>query len=125
HRAAALLEATHNPPKLPAALGVQAGGRLIEKQDARISHQGRSHRQPLLLPAGELSHPAVGFLSELHFFEHLVRRAGLLVETGEQLDGLADGELFRKARFLQRDADPLAQLARVMVPSLTEYPDVA
>src|SRR5262249_27152636 len=92
NRAAALLEAAHDLPQLPAALRVQAGGRLIEKQDAGISHQRRGYRQPLFLSSGKLSHPAIGFLGELHLVEHLVGRARLLVEAGEEINGLTDRE---------------------------------
>ena len=42
----------------------------------------------------------------------------LAIEAGEQVHGFADGELLREARFLQRDAQPLAQLRASVVPGM-------
>ncbi len=50
---------------------------------------------------------------------------GSAVETGEQFDGLADVQLFGEARFLERNADPFAQLARIFVPGVAEDADFA
>ena len=81
-----------------------------------IADQRGGDGQALALSAGKFAHPGVGFFGELQFFQDLVRRARLAIEAGEQLDRLAHGELFREARFLQRNAEPLAQLAGVRLP---------
>ena len=51
--AARLLELVDQVPQMAARLGIEAGGRLVEKQQLRIADQRAGHGQPLLLPAGE------------------------------------------------------------------------
>ena len=59
HRATRLLKVPHDVPKLPPTLRIKSGGRLVQKQNLRISHQRRRHSQPLLLAARQLSHPGI------------------------------------------------------------------
>ncbi len=47
--AAGLLELEDEIPELPSRLGIEAGGRLVEKQQLGMADQRGGHRQPLLL----------------------------------------------------------------------------
>ena len=49
----------------------------------------------------------------------------MVIEAGEQVQGFADRQLLREARLLQRDAQPLAQLALVALPRHAEDFDLA
>src|SRR5438876_10055985 len=62
--AASFLKSTNDVPQLATALRVEAGSRLIEKKNFRISYKRSSDGQTLTLPAGQLSHPRIGFLVE-------------------------------------------------------------
>src|SRR5208337_1820665 len=117
------LEGADDVPELAAALRIEAGGGLVKKEDARIADQSSGYGQALFLAAGKFADPGAGFLGKLKFFEDAGGGTGFAVEAGEQFDGFADGQFFRQARFLERDADPLAQLARVVVPGMTEDAD--
>src|SRR4029077_10174744 len=121
----ALLEDADDVPELAAPLGIEFGGRLVEKKDARITDQSSGDGQALLLAAGKFADPRVGFFGELEFFENLSGGARLAIEAGEEFDSFANVKFFRQTRFLERDADPFAQLARVVVPGVTEDANVA
>src|SRR5579864_4288546 len=125
HGAAIALEGADDVPELAAALGIEAGRGLVEKENLRIADEGGGDREALTLSAGELAHPGVGFLSELQLFEDFVGGPRLPVEAGEQFDGFADGKFFRKASLLQRDAEPLAHLAVVLFPAMSENRNLA
>src|SRR5258708_14314330 len=64
------LEDADDVPELAAALGIESGGRLVEKEDARIADQGSGDGEALLLAAGKFADPGVGFFSEFQFFEN-------------------------------------------------------
>ena len=76
-------------------------------------------------PPESLPTQASAFSVSCEFFENFGGGARFAVEAGEEFDGFADVQFFRQARFLQRDADPLAQLARVVVPGVAEDADFA
>ena len=59
--AVAPLELPHDVPELTAALRIEPGGGLVEKQNSRIGHQRCRNRQPLLLSAGKLADPGIRF----------------------------------------------------------------
>ena len=67
----------------------------------------------------------VDFFIQLHAGQHLVRRPRFAVEAGEQFHGLANRQLFREPRFLQRDADLLPQITGMALPGLPENGHVA
>ena len=106
--AAFLLKGADGVPELAAALRIEPGGGLIEKQNFWVADQRSGDGQALALASGKLAHPGIGLLGELHFFKDFLRRAWLRVEAGEEVDGFADSELFGEARLLQRDAELLA-----------------
>ena len=117
------LEDTDDIPELAAALGIESGGRLVEKEDARIADQGGRDGETLLLAAGKFADPGVSLFGEFELFENFVGEPRFTVEAGKEFDGLADVQFFRQARFLQRDTDPFAKLARVVVPGVSEDAD--
>ena len=53
-------------PKLAAGLGVEAGGRLIEKKKIGIAHERAGQRQTLFLTAGKIADAGILFFLELH-----------------------------------------------------------
>ena len=61
--ASAAFQLVDEIPKLAARLGVQAGGRLIEKEELRIAYQRAGQREALFLSAGKFSHASVSFSS--------------------------------------------------------------
>src|SRR5262249_33219793 len=103
-------------PELPARLGVEAGGGLVQEQDVGPAYQRARDRQPLALAARELPHPSAPLVAELHVGEHLVGGARRPVEAAEKAEDLLDRELFRKASLLQGDADAIAQVGLVVAP---------
>jgi hypothetical protein len=123
--AAFFLEDANDVPELAAALGIESGGGLVEKKNARLSDQRGGDGEALLLSAGKFADPGVGFFGKLQFFENLGGRTRLAIETGEEFNGLANAQFLRQACFLERDADPLAQLARVVGPGVPEDADFA
>ena len=52
-----------------AALGVQAGGELVEEQHFRLVHDGPADHQPLRHPAGQLVNPLAGGVCQAHLIE--------------------------------------------------------
>src|SRR5687767_11551753 len=108
-------------PELPAGLGIETGGRLIEKEQLRIGHQGAGQGEPLLLAARELAHPAVALFTQLHRGQHLLERAGPLVEAPKELQGLGDGELLAELGFLERNAQPLPERRAALAPLLAQH----
>ena len=73
-----LLEGADDVPELAAALGIEAGGWLVEKEDARIADERGGYGEALFLTAGKLADPGVGFFRELEFFEDFVDGRGSL-----------------------------------------------
>ena len=120
NRSAFLLEAADDVPKLTPALRIESGSRLVKKKDARIADQSGRNSQALLLPTGKLANPGVGFLREFEVFENFGSPTRFAVKTGKKFDGFANVQFFRQARFLQRNADPFPQLARVVIPCMSE-----
>ena len=75
-------------------MGIESGGRLVEKKNPRIADQGGGDGQALLLAAGKFADPGIGFLGEFQFFENFGGGARLAVEAGEEFDGFADVKFF-------------------------------
>ena len=105
--------------------GSKPGRRLVEEQQIRIADQRAGHGQPLLLAARQLAHQRLGFFFQRDACDHVGRLKTFAIETAEQGQRLQDGELFREPRFLQRDADPLADFIIGLAPSQPQYFDVA
>src|ERR1039458_10737460 len=81
--AAVALKLSNNIPKLPPALGIETGGRLVKKKNLWITNQRRCHRQSLPLAARKLSHPRIGFLRKLQQLENFIARPRSEEHTSE------------------------------------------
>src|ERR1700681_324859 len=114
------LEDADDVPELATALGIESSGGLVEKKDARIADQGSGDGEALLLATGKFADPRVRFFGEFEFFENFGGGPRFAIEAGKEFDGFADVKFLRQARFLERDTDPFAQLARVVIPSVSE-----
>src|SRR6266576_852454 len=125
HRAPGVLEGANDVPELAAALRVEAGSGLVEKQNFRIAYQRSSDGKSLALSAGKFADPGVRFLRELQLVENFVATTWFTVEAGEEFDGFAHGEFFGEARLLQRDAELFPQITRIRLPGLAEDGDFA
>src|SRR5687767_14625688 len=106
----------HDLPQLQAALRVEPGRRLVEKQNLRIADERAGHRQPLLLPTGELADARVPLLIESEIAQQILGRRTFAVERSEQPQRFQDRQLFSELGFLQRDTDPLADFLLVLFP---------
>ena len=62
-------------PQRAAALQVQAGGRLVEEQDARAVHEREREVQSALHAAGVAADAPVGRFGQADALEQLLRRA--------------------------------------------------
>jgi hypothetical protein len=103
---------------LLAELEVQGAERLVEEQHARTVHERARERDPLLLPAGELSRLALlvaGELDELEDLEHAAAQVAALDAPAAQAEGdvLVDREV-REERVALED--------RVHVPLVRRQP---
>ena len=78
-----LLELGDQVPELPARLGIEAGRRLVEKDQVRIADDRAGEREPLLLSAGQLADARIALLVELDDMDHVVDRPAALVEAPE------------------------------------------
>ena len=76
NRPAVLLEVLDQIPELPSCLRIEAGRRLVEKQQLRIADERARERQPLLLSARQRSDASRPLLLELHERDHAPRAAG-------------------------------------------------
>jgi len=101
HSAASLLKGADDLPELAAALGIEAGGGLVEKENFWIADQSGGDCETLALATGKLANPGVGFLGELEFLHHLVDRARLVIEAGEEMQCFANAQLLGELGFLQ------------------------
>ena len=107
----------HLLPDRLAADRVEAGGRLVEEEDARFVDQRRGEVEAALHPARVGADPAVGGVAQADPVEQAV---GALAPAGGrqplqgrlQADQLAAGHQRVERRFLQGDADRGAHLAR-------------
>src|SRR5688572_33408664 len=103
-----LSKSRHDLPQLQTALRVEPGRRLVEKQNLRIADERAGHRQPLLLPTGELADARVPLLFESELAQQILGRRAFAIERSEQPQCLEDRQLFSELGFLKREADPLA-----------------
>ena len=112
-------------PELAPGLRVEPGRRLVEKEQVGVAHERACHRQPLALAARELADPGRRFLREADRRDDLRRLLAAPIEAAEQREDLEDRELLGKPGFLQRHAQPLAEVVVVMAPPPAQHLDVA
>ena len=73
-------------PDDDAALGVDAGGGLVEEEDLRPAHQGQGQGQALLLTARQPPPRGPAGVGQSDLVEQVVRVLGVVVVGGEQLE---------------------------------------
>src|SRR5262245_2885614 len=125
NRPASGAKALQHTPQLATRLRVEAGARLVEKQQIGSADERDRDRETLLLPARELDDPARALAFELDERQQIVDRPSSIVERSEQPKCLLDRELVGELGFLQLNAEPLAQLALVGPPAQAEHLDLS
>ena len=120
-RAARALEFLDELPELAACLRIEAGRRLVEKQQLRIADERAREREPLLLAARQRADARAPLLLELHEPDDVLGRRSFVKEAAEQADGFFDRELFRELRLLKLNAEPLLQRFGVGLPVEAEH----
>src|SRR5262249_1186619 len=125
HGAAARAEVDHQIPEVAPRLRIEARGGLIEEEQLGIADERAGHREPLLLPAGELPVAGALLVLERDLPEQIVEVPPSGVERSEQRERLAHRELPLEASLLERDPEPRAQGAPCVGPALAEDLDSA
>ena len=113
------------PPALPPGGGVEAGGQLVEDDQARAADEGEGDRQALLLAAGQLPVAGVALLRQAQAGDERLGVGVRGVEGRVQVDRLGDGQLVGQLALLELDADQLPGLGAVPVRVDAEDPDAA
>ncbi len=103
-------QALHLLPQRGAALWVEAGGRLVEKEDPGAMDERQRQIEAALHAARVTAHPAVGGLGESHAREQgrgalAPLAAAHAVQRGLQLHVLGAGQKRVERRLLERGAD--------------------
>ena len=112
------------PPALPPGGGVEAGGQLVEDDQARAADEGEGDGQALLLAAGQLPVAGVALFRQAEAGDERLGVGGLRVETGVQADRLGDGDLVGQLALLQLRADQAPGRGAVPVRVDAEDPDL-
>src|SRR5207237_6407726 len=113
---AARAEARNDVPQLQARLRIETGRRLIEKKNVGISDQRTCDGEPLPLAARKFSDARGALLVERQIAQQVVGIGTAAIERAEERQRFDDGELVAELRFLERDADAVAQVALVVFP---------
>ncbi len=119
------LELLNQFPKLAAGLRVEASGGLIEKKKIGIADERAGEREALFLAARKIADAGSLFFIELHEGDGFGCVRALIKKTAEQLERFEDSQLFGELRILQLNAEALAELLRVGIPTHAEQFDVA
>ena len=125
HRLPEPAQRAHELPGVAARGGVEAGRRLVEEDELRVADERDPEVEPPLLPARERLHLRVALLVEADEVDHLVDVARVLVVAGEHPVDLAHRQHRPELRFLQHDADPLAEGALGLAGIEAEHADLA
>ena len=92
-------------PQVAPGLGVQPGGGLVEDDHLGVVHEAGRHREPLLLPSGELLQGGLGPVGQAHRVQQLVRREAPGVERAEEGQDFVKGQVVEVGRGLELDPD--------------------
>ena len=106
---ALLLQPGHHGAHGDAALGVDAGRRLVEEGHLGPADQGEGEGEPLLLAAREVAPGRGGDGAQADEVEQLVRRDGVGVVAGEEAQDAVRPEHGVDAAALEHDADAAAE----------------
>ena len=106
---APLLQPGHHGAHGDAALGVDAGRRLVEEGHVGPPDQGQGEREPLLLAAREVAPGSGGDRTQPDEVEQLVGRHRLGVVAGEEVEDAARPQHGVHAAALEHDPDAAAE----------------
>ena len=120
HPAAA--QVTDQLPGVAAALHVEPGRRLIEKDQFRTPDHGHAQREPLLLTARQAPVGGPGDMGEAEAFEQLARVERVGGMGGQQVEHLQRAGARVAAARLQHHADSRTQRPRVADRIQAEHP---
>jgi hypothetical protein len=120
NRAPGRAESLELLPELEPALRIEAGRRLVEKEDFRVAGERAGDGQTLPLTAGELPDARVPLLLQGEIPEEELRVAAARIERAKEVEGLVNGELLGEARLLERDPESRAELPLVRAPAAPE-----
>ena len=73
---AGLMDVVEHGLEIADLVAPEAGGRLVEKQELRLAHEGHGDAEHLLLAVGEIARELVGRPSEIAEGEHLAHPRG-------------------------------------------------
>ena len=90
HRLTALADVTHDVPHGQARLRVEGGGQLVEEEQLGIMNQGQGDEDTLALPTGEPGDVGLLLGGDAEALQQRAPGHGVVVEGGEELQGLAD-----------------------------------
>src|SRR5579872_549180 len=110
-RALVGLEFFNQRMNLQAYLGIQTGGRFVQKNEIRFVDQGQRESYALFLSAGQFRVEIVAFSPELQALEQFVAIGFARIEGGEPLQGLMNAKLVGEVGRLQADADAILKRA--------------
>ena len=112
-------------PAATARFGVEAGCRLVEEDQVRVTREGECQVQTAALPAGQAPDLRVLVLGQLDDLEQLRETSRLPVVGAPAVDQLRHPCLTGEAALLQDDADPLAEPGRLCLRVHAEDADRA
>ena len=112
-------------PELPSRLWVEAGRRLVEKDQIGIADDRAGERESLLLSAGQFADAPCALLIELDEGNDVVDGATAIVEAAKQTDRFFHRELVGELCFLKLNAESFAELVLVAIPAQSQQLDVA
>jgi hypothetical protein len=110
HRRSPTGESPDHVPGAAARRGVETGGRLVEKEQTRISDDAEAEVQAALLTTRERLHPVVCLLSQPDELDHLIDRSRVGVVPGVASEGLAHRQERLDRELLEHDPHAFAQL---------------
>ncbi len=125
HGETLVAQALDDRPGGAAGTRVHAGGGLVQKDEAWVSHQRHGQREALLLAAGQPAVEGAGLLAEPDQSQQLVGRAGRPVEGVEQTQHLAGRGPGVDASLLEHDPHLLLQLPAAVGGVETQHRDGA
>src|ERR1039458_3287658 len=108
---AQLAHAAHDLPRVAPCRRVEAGGRLVEEHQLRVSDQREGEIETSLLPTRELLDAHARLLLQADQLDDVVGRERLRVVAAVEVDHLAHREVRLDGAFLQDHADPPAEVA--------------
>ena len=124
HGGPGVAQAPDQPPHIPSALGVEAGGGLIEEDELRLAHQGARQVEATSLSTGEPPDGRPLPVGEVEHRERVGDRPGTGHCRRPHPQGLGDGEVTGEAAELEEDAGTTAYFGTVPDRIEAEHPDL-